>query len=266
AFSTVSDSAAWPWGEAGVVSAVIAGSGPFVTRAGGAAGLAARRRVPPVYERRGRRGRSGRALRPGVRPERHPAGRRAQGERPTGTSSRRPLSRSVLFRRSTLGPSVLGPSALGASARGALLPLRAARPLLRIAQRLLAHGRVLARPLRTEVRGGLVLALLLPAERDRRTHVAGADVEGRDEVEHVRAEAPQQPAQVPLDLTAALGGDHAREQEPGEVVVDRGEAEEVPHVGEHGAGALILHRLDPGGEGAPAHEVRMGAGRVEHLD
>src|SRR5690606_11069827 len=70
AFSTVSDSGVEPCGVEGVFSAVIAGSGPFVTRAGGPAG----RRpgtVPPVYERGALGGPPAQEVRPRVRPRRH---------------------------------------------------------------------------------------------------------------------------------------------------------------------------------------------------
>src|SRR5699024_11089234 len=200
ACSTVSTSPAGACGVEEAFSAVIAGSGPFVTRAGGARGRRARR-APPVYEREPGRGGTVRPLRP------------------------------------TRPPARAG-SALPVALR------RTAPPLLPVAQRLLAHRGGAAGPLGAEVRGRLVLALLLPAERDRCAHVPGAHVERRDEVEHVRAQAPQQAAQVALDLTAALGGEHAAEQEPGEVVVDGGETEQVTHNGEHGTGILVVQLLE----------------------
>src|SRR5699024_3531678 len=67
----------------------------------------------------------------------------------------------------------------GSSARAGL----AARPLLAVAQQLLADRGIGAGPLRSEVGGGLVLPLLLPAQGDGGAHVPGADVEGRHQVQ-----------------------------------------------------------------------------------
>src|SRR5699024_6806211 len=72
---------------------------------------------------------------------------------------------------------------------------------------------------------------LLPAQGDGGAHVPGADVEGRHQVQGVRAQTPQQPTLVRGDLSAALGGDLAVEQEPGQIVLDHAEPEQVAHIG-----------------------------------
>src|SRR5699024_4268916 len=105
--------------------------------------------------------------------------------------------------------------------------------LLAVAKQLLADRGIGAGPLRSEVGGGLVLPLLLPAQGDGGAHVPGADVEGRHQVQGVRAQTPQQPTLVRGDLPAALGGDLAVEQEPGQIVLDHAEPEQVAHIGEH---------------------------------